>query len=92
MISHLLFERGCGAGLGPRFFPGFLIFIWFPIVEGPLVFPQMPEPRHQKHFWGLPWWHSLLRILLPMQGTRVRALVREDPTCHRASKPVRHNY
>ena len=22
-----------------------------------------------------------LRILLPMQGTRVRALVREDPTC-----------
>ena len=29
---------------------------------------------------------------LPMQGTRVRALVWEDPTCHRATKPVRHNY
>ena len=27
-----------------------------------------------------------------MQGTRVRALVREDPTCCRATKPVRHNY
>ena len=27
-----------------------------------------------------------------MQGTRVRALVGEDPTCHRATKPVRHNY
>ena len=27
-----------------------------------------------------------------MQGTRVRALVREDPTCHEATKPVRHNY
>ena len=27
-----------------------------------------------------------------MQGTRVRALVREDPTCHGATKPVRHNY
>ena len=26
-----------------------------------------------------------------MQGTRVRALVREDPTCHGATKPVRHN-
>ncbi|KAJ8788542.1 hypothetical protein J1605_005273 [Eschrichtius robustus] len=26
-----------------------------------------------------------LRILLPMQGTRVRALVREDPTCCGAS-------
>ena len=29
-----------------------------------------------------------LRIHLPMQGTRVRALVREDPTCHGAIKPV----
>ena len=33
-----------------------------------------------------------LRIRLPMQGTRVRALVREDPTCRGATKPVRHNY
>ena len=33
-----------------------------------------------------------LRIRLPIQGTRVRALVREDPTCRRATKPVRHNY
>ena len=33
-----------------------------------------------------------LRIHLPMQGTWVRALVREDPTCRRAAKPVRHNY
>ena len=33
-----------------------------------------------------------LRIRLPMQGTRVRALVRKDPTCHGATKPVSHNY
>ena len=33
-----------------------------------------------------------LRIHLPMQGTRVRALVREDPTCRGATKPVRCNY
>ena len=33
-----------------------------------------------------------LRIHLPMQGTRVRAPVREDPTCRRATKPVHHNY
>ena len=32
-----------------------------------------------------------LRIRLPMQGTRVRSLVREDPTCHGATKPARHN-
>ena len=27
-----------------------------------------------------------------MQGTRVRALVREDPMCRGGTKPVRHNY
>ena len=32
-----------------------------------------------------------LRICLPMQGTRVRALVWEDPTCCRATRPVSHN-
>ena len=42
------------------------------------------------------FWASLvvqwLRIRLPMQGTRVRALVWEDPTCRGATKPVSHNY
>ncbi|KAJ8779015.1 hypothetical protein J1605_012866 [Eschrichtius robustus] len=33
-----------------------------------------------------------LSICLPMQGTQVRSLVREDPTCHRATKPMHHNY
>ena len=33
-----------------------------------------------------------LRICLPMQATRVRALVWEDPTCHGATRPVNHNY
>ena len=33
-----------------------------------------------------------LRICLPMQGTRVRALVWEDPTCRGATEPVSHNY
>ena len=51
-----------------------------------LVNPSLnPQPQD---FSGGPG----LRIHLPMQGTQVRALVREDPTCHRASKPVRHNY
>ena len=40
-------------------------------------------------------WASLvaqwLRICLLMQGTRVRALVWEDPTCHGAAGPVSHN-
>ena len=33
-----------------------------------------------------------LRIRLPMQGTRVRAPVREDPTCRGAARSVSHNY
>ena len=33
-----------------------------------------------------------LQVRLPMQGTRVRALVREDPTCRGAAEPVRHGY
>ena len=33
-----------------------------------------------------------LRICLPMQGTRVRALVWEEPTCRWATRPVSHNY
>ena len=41
-------------------------------------------------------WASLvaqwLRICLPIQGTWVRALVWEDPTCRGATRPVSHNY
>ena len=41
-------------------------------------------------------WASLvaqwLGICLPMQGTRVQALVWEDPTCRGATKPGSHNY
>ena len=33
-----------------------------------------------------------LRICLPMQGTRVHALVWEDSTCRGAAGPVSHNY
>ena len=31
-------------------------------------------------------------IRLPVQGTQVRALVQEDPTCCGATKHVHHNY
>ena len=33
-----------------------------------------------------------LRICLTVQGTPVRPLLWEDPTCHRTNKPVCHNY
>ena len=59
----------------------------------------------EEKVWKLNWverskkkalWASLvaqwLRICLPVQGTRVQALVWEDPTCHGATRPVSHNY
>ena len=42
--------------------------------------------------WGASLVAQWLRIQLPMQGTRVRALVREGPTCRGATKPMHHNY
>ena len=57
-----------------------------------------------KGFWGFPGGAAVknlpagaslvaqwLRICLLMQGTRVRALAWEDPTCRRAAGPVSHN-
>ena len=41
---------------------------------------------------GFPGGAVIKRICLPMQGTRVRSLVQEDPTCRGATKPVHHNY
>ena len=54
---------------------------------------QVPRPEGRVKNEGqraslLAQW---LRIRLPMQETPVRALVQEDPTCHGATKPVRHN-
>ena len=46
----------------------------------------------QKFHTGTSLVAQWLRIHLPMQGTRVRSLVREDPTCRGATKSVRHNY
>ena len=42
--------------------------------------------------WGASLVAQWLRICLPMQGTWVRALVWEDPTCRGATRPVSHNY
>ena len=46
--------------------------------------------KEQKSHPGASLVVQWLRIRLPMQGTRVRALVREDPTCHGAAGPVSH--
>ncbi|XP_049558817.1 U6 snRNA phosphodiesterase 1 isoform X1 [Orcinus orca] len=47
--------------------------------------------RVMKEF-DLTTFYQWLRTHLPMQGTRVQALVREDPTCRRATEPERHSH
>ena len=49
------------------------------------------DPTHQEANPGASLVAQWLRICLPMQGTQVRALVWEDPTCHGAARPVSHN-
>ena len=48
-------------------------------------------PEDYKKTLGASLVAQWLRICLLMQGTRVRALVWEDPTCHGAAGPVSHN-
>ena len=45
-----------------------------------------------KNYLGTSLVARWLRIRLPVQGTRVRSLVQEDPTCCGETKPVHHNY
>ena len=58
--------------------------------------PKIGWFLHLKREWlqGTSLVAQWLRIRLPMQGTQVRALVWEDPTCCRPTKtkPVCHNY
>ena len=69
--------------------------------HGPLSVTSPCPLSHQPSYLG---WHHIkmsdgaslvaqwLRICLLMQGTRVRALVWENPTCRGATGPVSHNY
>ena len=64
---------------------------WLNICKSINVINHINKTKDENHLIGnsLVKW---LRIYLPMQGTWVWALVREDPTCCRATKPVRHDY
>ena len=53
-----------------------------------LVIKKLPQKKSPGTSLVAEW----LRIRLPMQGTWFRSLVRKDPTCHRAAKPMRQNY
>ena len=55
-----------------------------------MVEPSLSGKLEQEVGLGASLVAQWLRVRLPMQGTRVRALVREDPTCHEVAGPVSH--
>ena len=59
--------------------------------SNPLIDPTLQKSSTKNTNWTSLVAQSL-RIRLPMQGTRVRALVWKDPTCRGATKPVHDNY
>ena len=75
--------RGCGK-------KGTLMHCWWDCKPVSHYGKEYDVPQKNKNWASLvaQW----LRILLPMQGTRVRALVWEDPTFRGATKPMHHNY
>ena len=50
------------------------------------------QPHTRKPFSDFSGGYSWIRICLPMQGTWVQSLVREDSTCHGETKFLCHNY
>ena len=65
--------------------------VWFPV----LLLLNALLLWHRNYFkkrCGASLVAQWLRVCLPMQGIRVRALVWEDPTCRGATGPVSHNY
>ena len=66
-------------------------YVW-EIFSEKVIFELKYNFAIQKSFFGASLVAQWLRICLPMQGTRVRALVWEDPTCRGATGPVSHSY
>ena len=50
------------------------------------------KKKRKKEYRGTSLVAQWLRICLPIQGREFQALVREDPTCHWATNPMRRNY
>ena len=72
-----------------------LSHIFLAAVNGKLAQKLRSKKKKKQQQKQAPWASLVaqwLRVCLPMQGTRVRALVWEDPTCHRATGPVSHSY
>ena len=63
---------------------------WYKLVPETVEYITVNQCNKKK--WRASLVAQWLRICLPMQGTRVRALVWEDPTCRGGTRPMSHNY
>ena len=103
-----IMSRGCSQpvpGSGVRATPRRQGLFWLPLPGCPCMLCRCvrphdsryrPTPASEGRGSELQGRASLvtkwLRVRLPMQGTRVRALGWEDPTCRGAAGPVSHSY
>ena len=66
------------------------------ILKNSLLIKKKKKTHNKATFKKQGLWTPLvvqwLRIRLPKQGTRVRALAGQDPTCRGTTKPMSHNY
>ena len=68
------------------------IFYFLLLKSHIIILPCTQTPSLKNKTQGVSLVAQWLGVCLPMQGTRVRALVWEDPTCRGATRPVSHNY
>ena len=88
-LNHVSIPKGITENIGIFIRPFRLDFFFKGML---MVKLQKSQTRIKKQSYRASLVAKWLRIHLPMQGTWVRALVREDPTRHRATKPAGHNY
>ena len=87
VIIKMSTNNKCWRGCGEK---GTILHCWWEhkLVQPPWKFMEFHLKTKNRASLVAQW----LRICLPMQGTRVRALDWEDPTCRGATGPVSHNH
>ena len=107
VLKNYQYSQWCGHGIDSQYLTQVMLCLrkkqntyWYLYVEvficlvGSWMSPRAPAAHcagktfHPGASLVVQW----LRICLPMQGTRVRALVWENPTYRGATRPVSHNY
>ena len=87
---HFLLPQRCHGGSNKTMACSYVRITADSALTRHLFLPLHPVYQKKKEI-GLPWWLSDEESACQFRG-QGRSLVREDPTCHAATKPVGHNY